>query len=45
MALMSLHPKLNNNLISIQDWEYRWKISFNPDRAQPAQEGLFSGKI
>ena len=44
MVLMSLHPKLNNNLISIQDWEYSWKISVNPDRAQLAQEGLFSGK-
>ena len=24
--------KLNNGLIRTQDWEYKWKMSFNPER-------------
>ena len=30
--------KLNKNLIRIQDWAHKWKISFNPDRRKPAGE-------
>lgn len=30
--------KLNKNLIRIQDWAHKWKISFNPDRRKPAEE-------
>ena len=28
----------------ISQWEYNWKMSFNPDPEKPAQEVLFSRK-
>ena len=34
---------LNSDLLKIQDWEYQWKMSFNPDRTKQAQE-IFSRK-
>ena len=37
--------KLSNNLIRIQDWIYKWKMSFNPATAKPAQEVIFSQKL
>ena len=38
--------KLNNNLIRIQEWAYKRKMSFNPDsnRTKPAHEVIFPGK-
>ena len=30
--------KLTNNLITIQDWAYKWKMTFNPDTAKPAHK-------
>ena len=35
---------LNSDLLKKQDWEYQWKISFNPDRTKQAQEIIFSRK-
>ena len=29
----------------MQDWAYKWNMSFNPDRAKQVQEGIFSRKI
>ena len=31
--------KLKNNFIRIYYWEYKWKMSFNPDKSQ---ENIFS---
>ena len=36
--------KLNNDLIMIYEWAYRWKMSFNPDRTKPAHEVIFCQK-
>ena len=36
--------KLYNDLIRIQEWAYKWIISFNPDRIMPANEVIFSRK-
>ena len=30
--------KLNVNVISRQDWAYKWKMTFNPDTAKLAQK-------
>lgn len=30
--------KLNVNVISRQDWTYKWKMTFNPDTAKLAQK-------
>ena len=35
---------LNNDLSVIQDWAYRWKMSFNPDPTKQAKEVIFSSK-
>ena len=35
---------LNSDLLKIQDWEYQWKMSFNPNRTTEAQEIIFSRK-
>ena len=35
---------LNNNLLSISRWAYKWKMLFNLDPKKPAQEVLFSRK-
>ena len=35
---------LSNDLSFIQDWAYRWKMSFNPDPSKQAQEVIFSSK-
>ena len=35
---------LDSDLLKIQDWVYRWKMSFNPDRTKQAQEIIFSRK-
>ena len=36
---------LNQELTRISEWEYRWKMSFNPDASKKAQEVLFSNKV
>ena len=35
---------LNNDLIAISKWAFNWKMLFNPDPKNPAQEVLFSRK-
>ena len=34
--------ELNSNLRKVSMWAYQWKISFNPDVSQQAQEVIFS---
>ena len=36
--------QLNNDLDKISDWAYTWKMFFNPDPSEQAQEGIFSRK-
>ena len=35
---------ITNGLDTISIWAYNWKMSFNPDPKNPAQEVLFSRK-
>ena len=35
---------LNNGLLLICKWAYKWKMLFNPDLSKPAQEIIFSRK-
>ena len=35
---------LNDDLKKINDWAYKWKMSFNPDSTKPAHEVIFSRK-
>ena len=35
---------LNNDLLLISKWTYKWKMLFNPDPIKPAQEAPFSRK-
>ena len=37
--------KLNIDLKKINDWAFRWKMTFNPDRSKQAQEIIFSRKL
>ena len=36
---------LNNDLQKISEWAYKWKMSFNPDPTNQAQEVNFSRKL
>ena len=36
--------ELNSDLSKISEWDFKWKMSFNPDQSKPAQEVLFSRK-
>ena len=36
---------LNQDLAKIQDWAFKWKMSFNPDPTKQAQEVIFSRKV
>ena len=36
---------LNSYLIKVSDWAFQWKMRFNPDSKNQAQEGIFSWKI
>ena len=36
--------ELNEDLTKINDWAYRWKMSFNPDPSKQAQEVFYSTK-
>ena len=35
---------LNDNLGKINDWTYKWKVSFNPNNTKSAHEVVFSRK-
>ena len=35
---------INNDLLQISKWAYKWKMLFSPDPNKPAQEVLFSRK-
>ena len=35
---------LSNDLCIINNWDYQWKMCFNPDRSKQAQEVIFSRK-
>ena len=37
--------QLNNDLDKVSDWEYTWKMSFNPDPSKQAQEVIFQGNV
>ena len=37
--------ELNNDLAKISEWDFKWKMSFNPDPTKPAQEVIFSRKL
>ena len=36
---------LTIDLLTIQEWTYNWKMSFNPDKNIQAQEVVFSRKV
>ena len=36
---------LNEDLRTVQDWQYQWKMSFNPDPAKQAEQVIFSTKV
>ena len=36
--------EFNNYLAKINNWDFKWKINFNPDRSKQAQEVVFSQK-
>ena len=38
------HSYLNDDLKKLNDWAYKWKMSFNPDSTKPAYEAVFSRK-
>ena len=40
----SMRNELNDDLVKISNWEYQWKMSFNPDPSKQAQEVIFSRK-
>ena len=35
---------LDKDLEIINNWNYQWKMNFNPDPPKKAQEAIFSGK-
>ena len=37
--------ELNSDLKKINDWGFQWKMSFNPDCRQQAQEIIFNRKL
>ena len=37
--------ELNDDLRKISNWNFQWKMSFNPDVNKQAQEVIFSQKI
>ena len=36
---------LNSNLQHVCKWAFKWKMSFNPDPTEQAQEVIFSRKL
>ena len=41
----STTTNLNSNLNKISDWDFQWKMNFDPDPNKQAQEEIFSRKI
>ena len=39
------NSQLSSDLTKINDWAFKWKMSFNPDYTKPAHEVVFSRKI
>ena len=37
--------ELKNDLKKISDWDFQWKMSFNPDPSKKAQEVIFNRKF
>ena len=37
--------KLNQDLNRMNNWAFQWKLSFNPDPSNQAQEVIFSRKL
>ena len=37
--------ELNNYMQKISEWDYKWKMSFNPDMKKQAQQVIFSRKL
>ena len=33
--------RLNNDLVKIRDWDFNWRVLFNPDPTKPAKEVVF----
>ena len=38
------NSELSPDLTKINDWAFKWKMSFNPDSTKPAHEVIFSRK-
>ena len=38
------NSRLSSDLTKINDWAFKWKMSFNPDYTKPAHEVVFSRK-
>ena len=36
--------RLNNDFVKIRDWDFNWKMSFNPRLTKQSKEGIFSKK-
>ena len=36
---------LNNDIVKINKWTHHWKMGFNPDLSNQAQDIIFSGKM
>ena len=36
---------LRNDINKIRNWEIQWKMNFNPDPSEQAQEAIFSRKL
>ena len=36
---------LNSDLHKVSEWDFKWKIYFNPDFTKQAQEAIFSRKL
>ena len=41
----SITTNLNSDLSKVSDWAFQWKMNFNPDLNNQAQEVVFSRKI
>ena len=41
----STTTNLNSDLSKVSDWAFQWKMNFNPDPNNQAQEVVFSRKI
>ena len=39
------HQQINQDLNRINNWDFQWKMSFNPDPSKQAEEVIFSRKL